>query len=170
MRYKAKNEYVFPSFYGARPKSVAKWLDISEQHAENLQNKLWSDFPEIKEWQDNILKIYEKKRYVEIPPGRRRHAPLTVNEILNTPVQGGAASIVSKVMNKIRKMGYCIIMNVHDELVICVKEKEAKFAIEEIQTIMESKQYDFMLDVPLTVDGSTGYDWFNAISNKEIFI
>ena len=168
MRYRAKNEFVFPSFYGARPKSVAKWLDISEQHAQNLQDKLWSDFPEIKEWQDNILKIYDKKRYVEIPPGRRRYAPLTINEILNTPVQGGAASIVSKVMNTLRKRGYKIILNCHDELVIPVKEREVRYAIKDIEGIMQTKQYDFMIDVPLIVEGSMGYDWYNVFLNSEI--
>lgn len=168
-RYKTKNEYVFPSFYGAKPKSVAKWLDISETHAQNLQDKLWSDFPEIKEWQNRLLKIYEKKRYVEIPPGRRRYAPLTVNEILNTPVQGGAASIVSKVMNKIRKRGYWVYLNCHDELVTCVKERQAKHSMQEIQGIMQIKQYDFMGDTPLVVEGSVGFDWYNTFPNTEIF-
>lgn len=168
-RYKAKNEFVFPSFYGAKPKSVAKWLDISETHAQNVQDKLWFDFPEIKEWQDKILKIYEKKRFIEIPPGRRRYAPLTINEILNTPVQGGAASIVSKVMNKIRKRGYWVYLNCHDELVTCVKEREAKHSMQEIQGIMQIKQYDFMGDTPLVVEGSVGFDWYNTFLNNDIF-
>ena len=169
MRYRAKNEFVFPSFYGAKPPATAKRLGISESKAEMLLEKLWFDFPEILEWQQGILKIYEKKRYVEIPPGRRRYAPLTTNEILNTPVQGGAASIVSKVMNKISRRDYWLYLNCHDELVSCVKEQEAKYAIEEIQGIMEMKQYDFMLDVPLVVEGSIGYDWYNTFSIKEVF-
>src|SRR3990167_1114408 len=169
MRYRAKNEFVFPSFYGAKPPATAKRLGISESKAEMLLEKLWFDFPEILEWQQGILKIYEKKRYVEIPPGRRRYAPLTTNEILNTPVQGGAASIVSKVMNKISRRCYWVVLNAHDELVPCVKEQEAKYAIKEIQGIMEMKQYDFMLDVPLVVEGSIGYDWYNTFLIKEVF-
>src|SRR4030065_2688270 len=160
MRYRAKNEFVFPSFYGAKQPATAKRLGISESKAKRLIEKLWSDFPEILEWQEGVLKFYEKKRFVEIPPGRRRYAPLTTNEILNTPIQGGAASIVSKMMNILSRRKYHIMMNVHDELVFCVKEKEAKYAIEEIQGIMEMKQYDFMLDVPLVVEGSIGYDWY----------
>ena len=169
MRYRAKNEFVFPSFYGSKPISTAKRLGISESKAEMLLEKLWSDFPEILEWQQGILKIYEKKRYVEIPPGRRRYAPLTTNEILNTPVQGGAASIVSKVMNKISRRGYWLYLNCHDELVFAVKEKEVKYAIEEIQGIMESKVYDFMGDTPLVVEGSIGFDWYEIFPIKEIF-
>ena len=169
MRYRAKNEFVFPSFYGAKPPATAKRLGISESKAERLLEKLWFDFPEILEWQQGILKIYEKKRYVEIPPGRRRYAPLTTNEILNTPVQGGAASIVSKVMNKISRRDYWIYLNCHDELIMCVKEQDAKDAIEEIQGIMEMKQYDFMIDVPLVVEGSIGNNWFDIFSIKEIF-
>src|SRR3989304_1406888 len=169
MRYRAKNEFVFPSFYGAKPPATAKRLGISESKAEMLLEKLWFDFPEILEWQQEILKIYEKKRYVEIPPGRRRYAPLTTNEILNTPVQGGAASIVSKVMNKISRRGYWLYLNCHDELVFAVKEKEVKYAIEEIQGIMESKVYDFMGDTPLVVEGSIGFDWYEIFPIKEIF-
>src|SRR3972149_1525304 len=165
----APDEFVFPSFYGAKPPATAKRLGISESKAERLLEKLWFDFPEILEWQQGILKIYEKKRYVEIPPGRRRYAPLTTNEILNTPVQGGAASIVSKVMNKISRRDYWIYLNCHDELIMCVKEQDAKDAIEEIQGIMEMKQYDFMIDVPLVVEGSIGNNWFDIFSIKEIF-
>ncbi len=168
MRYNAKNGFVFPTIYGSMPKSTAKRLNISESHAEFIYNKLWSDFPEIKEWQDSVLKFYDKKRYVEIPPGRRRYAPLSRNEILNTPIQGSSSSIVCKVMNILSRRKYHIMMNVHDELVFCVKEKEAKYAAEEIQSIMETKQYDFMIDVPLVVEGSIGLNWYETISIKEV--
>ncbi len=168
MRYRAKNEFVFPSFYGSKPKAIAQRLGVSESKAEQLLEKLWLDFPEILEWQQEILKIYDKKRYVEIPPGRRRYAPLTKNEILNTPIQGAAASIVCKAMNTLSRKGYKIVLNCHDELVVCAKEKEAKYIIEEMQTVMESKSYPFMLDTPLVVEGSIGYDWFNVYPIKEI--
>ncbi len=168
MRYRAKNEFVFPSFYGAKPPATAKRLAISESKAEQLLQKLWHDFPEILEWQQEILKIYDKKRFVEIPPGRRRYAPLTTNEILNTPVQGGAASIVCKAMNTLSRRSLWLYLNCHDELVACVKEKEAKYVIEEMQTVMETKQYDFLLDTPLVVEGSCGFDWYNTFPVKEI--
>ncbi len=168
MRYRAKNEFVFPSFYGAKPPATAKRLAISESKAEQLLQKLWHDFPEILEWQQEILKIYDKKRFVEIPPGRRRYAPLTTNEILNTPVQGGAASIVCKAMNTLSRRSLWLYLNCHDELVACVKEKEAKYVIEEMQTVMETKQYDFLLDTPLVVEGSCGFDWYNTFPIKDI--
>lgn len=169
MRYRAKNEFVFPSFYGAKPPATAKRLNISESKATQLLEKLWNDFPEIKTWQEELLKIYDKKRYVEIPPGRRRHAPLTVNEILNTPIQGGAASIIRKAMIELCKLGYYMILQCHDEIVICVKEKEAKNASKEIQYIMEKKFYDFMGDTPLSVEGFLGGDWYTLFPLKEIF-
>ncbi len=168
MRYRAKNEFVFPSFYGSKPKATAKRLDISESKAEQLLQKLWADFPEILEWQQGILKIYDKKRYVEIPPGRRRYAPLTTNEILNSPIQGCSASIVSKMMNILSRKGLWVMMNVHDELVFCVKEKEAKEIAKEIQFVMESKQYAFMGDTPLKVEGMIGLDWFNIVKIEEV--
>ncbi len=169
LRYRAKNEFVFPSFYGAKPPATAKRLGITELHAKQLLEKLWSDFPEILEWQQEVLKIYEKKRYVEIPPGRRRYAPLTTNKILNTPIQGASSSIVCKVMNILSRKGLWIYLNCHDELVVCVKDSDAKHIAKEMQMVMEEKQYDFMRDVPLRVEGSVGLNWYDTISLKELF-
>lgn len=168
-RYRAKNELVFPSIYGSMPKAISNRLGISESHAENLYNKLWSDFPEIREWQENVLEIYNKKRYVEIPPGRRRHAPLTRNEILNTGIQGGAASIVCKQMNMLIKRKLWVYLNCHDELIVCTKEKDAKYVAEEMEEIMRTDYFGFMIDVPLEVEGSVGLNWYETIPIKELF-
>lgn len=169
LRFNAKSSFVFPTFYGSTPKASANRLGISVEHAQGLYDKLFNEYPEIKIWQNEVLKTYNKKRYVEIQPGRRRHAPLTINKILNTPVQGASSSIVCKAMNTLVERGYWVYLNCHDELVTCVQEREAKYASEEIREVMTSKQFDFMGRVPLEVDGSIGYDWFNVFPIKEIF-
>lgn len=168
LRFNAKNSFVFPTFYGSRPKATANRLGISEDRAQTLYDKLWSDYPEIKVWQDEVLKMYDNKRYVEIPPGRRRYAPLKINQRLNTPVQGASSSIVCKAMNTLVKRGYWVYLNCHDELITCSHEKEAKFVSEEMQEIMTSKQFDFMRNVPLDVEGTIGYDWYQVVKVEEV--
>lgn len=167
-RFIAKNSFVFASFYGSKAKAIANRLGISEEFAQRLLDKLWSDFPAIKGWQDEQLKFYKKKGYIIIPPGRRRYAPLTTNQILNTPVQGGSASIVGRCTNILSKRAYRIVLNCHDELVFCVKEKDIKYADEEITEVMTAKHFDFMRDVPLEIEGTIGEDWYNTIPIKEV--
>ncbi len=167
-RFIAKNSFVFASFYGSKAKSTASRLGVTEEKAQQLLDKLWSDFPGIKSWQDELLKFYKKKRYVEIPPGRRRYAPLTTNQILNTPVQGASSSIVCKAMVALSKRGYHVVLNCHDELVFHVKEEDVKYANEEIVEAMTRQYFDFVRDVPLEVEGSIGYDWYNVFPIKEV--
>jgi len=114
LRFNAKSSFVFPTFYGSTPKSTANRLGISIEHAQQLYDKLFNEYPEIKIWQNEVLKIYNKKRYVEIPPGRRRYAPLTTNKILNTPVQG-CISGESKIY--IKDKGFIDIKD-------CIREKD----------------------------------------------
>ena len=169
LRFNAKNGFVFPTFYGSKPKATAGRLGITESHAQALYDKLWIDYPEIKVWQNEILKFYDKKRYVEIPPGRRRYAPLTINQRLNTPIQGASSSIVCKAMNTLVKRDYWVYLNCHDEIISCVPEKEAKYASEEMKEVMTSKQFDFMGRVPLEVEGTIGDNWFQTVAVNEIF-
>ncbi len=41
----------------------------------------------MKRWQEKVLKFYNENGYVESLFGRRRHAPLDYNQIINTPIQ-----------------------------------------------------------------------------------
>jgi hypothetical protein len=70
-------------------------LDIME----DLAAEFWDEFRGVKEWQQGLLQSYERKGYVETLDGRRRRGPMTLNQIINHPIQGTAFSIVCAGMN-----------------------------------------------------------------------
>jgi DNA polymerase-1 len=83
----------------------------------------------------------------------------------NTPLQGTAADIIKLAMIEVQKqiaeqkLDTKMIMQVHDELVFEVPEKEKEPAAKMIKEKMEGVT---KLAVPLTVDLSIGNNWREA--------
>ena len=84
---------------------------------------------------------------------------------MNTPIQGTAADIIKIAMNRasdaIKKAGLKsrILLQVHDELVLEVVDKE----IEQVSEILrEAMQNTAKLKVPLTIDINYGKNWAEA--------
>ena len=84
---------------------------------------------------------------------------------INAPIQGGAADIIKRAMIRLpgalRDSGLKakILLQVHDELVLDVPEKELDEAANVAKNIMESVA---QLDVPLVVDTGHGKNWDEA--------
>ena len=80
---------------------------------------------------------------------------------MNTPIQGTAADIMKIAMNKvfdgIKKLDAKIVLQVHDELILEVKEEQKEEAKEILKSSMENA---VKLDVPLKVELSEGKTWF----------
>ena len=85
---------------------------------------------------------------------------------INAPIQGSAADIIKLAMIKIhqqiknKNIKAKMLLQVHDELVFEIEEKETTNAIPQIKSVMESnhKIYrDFL--VPLVVDFGVGDNW-----------
>ena len=84
---------------------------------------------------------------------------------LNTPIQGTAADILKKAMVELyeelnkRKLKSKILLQVHDELVLNVKNDELDEVKVLVKDIMENT---FKLQVPLKVEIETGTNWYEA--------
>ena len=84
---------------------------------------------------------------------------------LNTPIQGTAADIIKlamvRVYNRIKEndLKSRLILQVHDELIVEAKEDEVDLVK---QILKEEMENAMELDVPLTVDMSTGHSWYEA--------
>jgi len=95
--------------------------------------------------------------------GMRRQA--AERAAINAPMQGTAADIIKLAMisvdNWINETGLDarLIMQVHDELVMEVNQRQIAEVSEGLKLIMESAA---KLDVPLVVDVSTGKNWDEA--------
>lgn len=181
-----KNQWVFPSFYGADLMSVAGYLGVDPNSIKHLYEEFWKVFAGVKEWQDTILDDFTKYGYIENPNGRRLYHKKSDNALINYPVQSGASDIVVTAMRKATDdiigdidfdrestfipvqgmdafrrllMGIPII-NVHDEIVSAFRKNEleehAAKYLEYMLTVDE--EFDW-ITVPLTVEIGYGDNW-----------
>jgi len=162
--------------YGISPFGLSKELGITPEEAANLIALFFANFPKVKKWIDEILNFARKNYYVKTLFGRIRNIPDInhhVKEVrsqaeriaINTPIQGTASDIIKKAMIDIyeefkrKNLDAHIILQIHDELLFEVNEKDVPIAKEIIKYKMENV---FPLKVPLKIDINFGKNWLEA--------
>ena len=165
LRQEAKNQWVFPQLFGSSVRSCADNLHLPDYAAEDLAAEFWEEFKETKRWQEKLLKSYEKNLYVETLGGHRRRGPMTKNEIINMPIQGTAAEIVTVAMSAVSELAYaegnddlCPALNVHDDLSFFCPDGDIERNMDRIATEMCKHRFDY-INVPLVVEASVGKQW-----------
>ena len=173
MRYKSK-AVNFGIIYGQSKYGLAKALDISWEEAEDFINKYFKNYPGVKKYMNEIVKLAEKQGYVESIYGRKRHleselfsSNMQLREFgkraaINHPMQGTAADLIKIAMIELNKklkennLESKMILQVHDELVLEVKKSE----FEKVKSlVLESMELGQPFEVPLLVDVSAGGSW-----------
>lgn len=164
-RDEIKNGWVFPQFFGSSVKSCAANLQVPEIVATDLGNEFWDQFRGVKKWQEKLLKGYERNLYVETLTGRRRRGPQTKNELINMPIQGTAADIVTGAMVELSE--YSVIhdqpdyqpnINIHDDLTFDLGDTTLEDRLQVIAPIMCRHRFDF-INVPIIVEVSVAPRW-----------
>lgn len=162
-RTDVKNQFTFPLFFGARLESAAGYLKIPPETLKPLYNDFWKQFEGVKKWQEKQLEFYHLNGYVECLTGRRRRGPLSVNQVLNSPVQGTAAEIIADIMCRLSETGDPLLqpeINIHDDLTyVRVPEKQVDYVAEKVIDHMLGVPFDWAKIVPLTVEMSLGPNW-----------
>ena len=162
----------FGIIYGITAFGLSQQLKIGRKEAQNYINSYLKKYGGIKEFMEGIVKKAEEEGFVETLFGRRRYVPeLKSNNYvvrqfgtrvaMNTPIQGTAADIMKIAMNKvfdgIKDLDAKVVLQVHDELILEVKEEQKEQAKQILQSSMENAA---KLDVPLKVELSEGKTWF----------
>ena len=86
---------------------------------------------------------------------------------INTPIQGSAADIVNSAMVKIAKnqklkyLGWKLIRQIHDELILEGPQKSASEALIIVKEEMENP-LSFKLRIALEVDAKIGNNWYEC--------
>jgi len=90
---------------------------------------------------------------------------------INTPIQGGAADVAMMAMikinnsEKLKRLGWILLLQIHDEVILEGPEETSKEAFDEVIKCMEApwvKGLDKTV-VPLLVDGSYEHtNWYEA--------
>jgi uracil-DNA glycosylase family 4 len=157
-----KNQWTFPLFFGAQLDSVAGYLNIPASVLRPHYRAFWQEFKGIAEWQGRQLKFYQQYGYVESLTGRRRHGPLSINQVYNSPVQATAAEIVLDAMSRLSETEDPELqpeINIHDDLTyLRVPEERADVIAEKVIDIMLAVPFDWV-NVPISVEMSCGINW-----------
>lgn len=173
LRNEAKNGWVFPLFFGSHQSSVARSMHLPDAIAEDLVAEFWDEYEGVKKWQERTIARYEKNLYVETLNGRRRRGALSKNQIINTPIQGSAADIVTAGMNAVSELSMRIErpeltprLNIHDDLTFVLNNETKKDDVLLIATEMCRPRFDWV-NVPLIIEVSEGIRWHES---KEVAV
>lgn len=167
----AKNGIVFPSFFGAQVKKVAKVLKIPEKEAANLHRDFWREFPDIKQWHERIHEHYKEHGYVTGLSGFRRRYPISPNQLINAPIQADEALIVCESMYRLSKTNddyLQAMLEIHDDLTFLVPNKKVDHLIDIITREMTRPVFDWF-NVPIVCEVKIGQNWGEMEELKEKF-
>ncbi len=158
-----KNQWTFPLFFGAKLESAAGYLSIPPNVLKPHYEEFWHQFSGVKDWQDETWKFYEQNGYVECLTGRRRRGPLSLNQVMNSPVQGTAAEIVMDAMARLSETGDRELqpeINIHDDFTYCtIPNDRLEQIAEKIIGLMLDVPFEWAHIVPISVEASVGPNW-----------
>jgi DNA polymerase-1 len=113
-----------------------------------------------------VTTLFNRRRYLpDIEHGNNRIRSEAERMAVNTPIQGTAADLIKKAMinihGRLKEEGFKskMLLQVHDELVFEVPEKELERVMPMIKEEMEGV---YALRVPLKVDINKGRNWDEA--------
>ena len=166
----------FGVVYGISAFGLSEDLTISRKEAQEYINNYFATFPKVKSFLDENVKLARKQGFVKTMFGRIRPIPEIRSSnfmqrsfgdrvAMNSPIQGTAADIMKIAMiavdEGLKKSGLeaRIVLQVHDELLVEVKEGDAQ----EVQSIVEECMKNAAkLAVTLEVSAHIGKTWLEA--------
>ena len=169
-RAKAVN---FGIVYGISGFSLSKDIGTTVAEASKYIKNYLMNYPFVDAYLENVVKEAERDGYTTTLYGRRRYIPefrdtkaqvraFGKRVAMNAPIQGSAADVMKLAMIaadrmiKEEKLDAYIVMQVHDELILEVRDDQVDKARELLKRAMEEV---CSLSVPLTVDVTSGKNW-----------
>ena len=166
----------FGLIYGMSAFGLARQLGIERAEAAAYIDRYFERYPGVRHYMDSTRAMAHEKGYVETVFGRRltlpdihaRQVPVrqaAERAAINAPMQGTAADIIKRAMLRVHQalatsnLGCHLLLQVHDELVFEVRDRDLDPARQLIRLEMEAAAE---LSVPLVVDIGSGDSWFEA--------
>jgi DNA polymerase-1 len=163
----------FGIIYGLSPFGLAQQLGIEQKEAAQFISAYFTRYRGVKEYLDNVLAETRKTGVAKTLFGRIRPIPeITSPQVqlrnfaertaLNSPLQGTAADLIKMAMINIdgrlaeEEFGAKMILQVHDELLFEVHEKESAKLQKLVKEEMEGV---YKLAVPIVVEIGVGPNW-----------
>lgn len=166
----------FGLIYGMSSFGLAQNLGIDTHTAQQYMNLYFERYPAVKAYMENTRTQAHRLGFVETYFGRRLYLPeINVSNLMrrraaeraaiNAPMQGTAADIIKLAMIKLHdciqknSLDLKMLLQVHDELVFEVAEKDLTAAAELINDCMVNIPN---LPIPLAVEVGMGANWDEA--------
>lgn len=166
----------FGVVYGISAFGLSEGLSISRKEAQEYINNYFKTYPDVKKFLDNQIMQAKQEGYVTTLFGRRRPIPelssgnfmqrqFGERVAMNSPIQGTAADIMKIAMINVsnalkeNKLDAHVVLQVHDELLVEVKENQAEAVKELVAEVMHNAA---KLKVALEVDAKIGKTWLDA--------
>ena len=166
----------FGIVYGISSFGLSQDLSINKKEAEGYIEAYFAQYPKVKEFLDTTVEDAEKDGFVKTIYGRKRPLPEITSSnfmqrsfgkrvAMNAPIQGTAADIMKLAMIQVWRdlkdagLDARILVQVHDELLLEVKESEMDKAMDILKNGMKNVA---QLSVDLEVDVHEGKDWYEA--------
>jgi len=166
----------FGLIYGMSAFGLAQNLGLERATAQAYIESYFNRYPGVKGFMDKTREMARSLGYVETVFGRRLRLPEIQSgsparrqgaerAAINAPMQGTAADLIKMAMVAVQnwleenKLASKLIMQVHDELVLEVPDKELEAVKEKVRELMQNVA---RLEVPLIVDVGVGANWDQA--------
>ena len=166
----------FGLIYGMSAFGLARQIGIERRVAQKYVDTYFARFPGVKRYMDTTRVLARERGFVETVFGRRLYLPdirsgntqlrqYSERSAINAPMQGTAADIIKRAM--ITVDAWCqredvparIIMQVHDELVLEVREDAVATVTAALHERMDRAAE---LKVPLKIEVGVGSNWDQA--------
>ena len=166
----------FGLIYGMSAFGLARQLGIERSAAQRYVDLYFQRYPGVKDYMDQTRELAREQGYVETVFGRRLYLPdirsrnnqirqYAERSAINAPMQGTAADIIKRAMIAVHRWldglrgSARLVMQVHDELVLEVREDDVA-SIE--KGLSERMAGAAELAVPLKVGLGHGVNWDEA--------
>ena len=166
----------FGIVYGISDFGLAEQLGTTRKKAKEYIEQYLEKYSGIDKFMKDVVEEAKEKGYVETLFNRRRYIPelksnnymvrqFGARAAMNTPIQGTAADIMKIAMVNLNKnleesnIDAKIILQVHDELILEVDDKDKEQAKELLKSCMEGA---VKLTVPLEVEVSEANNWYDC--------
>jgi DNA polymerase-1 len=166
----------FGLIYGMSAFGLARQLGIDRGAAQRYVDLYFERYPGVKRYMDETRAMAREQGFVETVFGRRLYLPeirsrnaqmrqYAERSAINAPMQGTAADIIKRAMIDVHawltqsSVGARLVMQVHDELILEVRED----AVHAVRSGLESRMTGAAeLRVPLKVEAGVGANWDEA--------
>ncbi len=170
----------FGIIYGISPFGLAQQLGIPQGEAKAYIEAYFARYPGIRDYMDRMKKRAREMGYVTTLFGRRCHLPgikdinparrsFMERAAINAPLQGTAADIIKRAMIRIpgalaaKMLKARMLLQVHDELLFEVPEKELEATSSVVKKVMEGAPLPALeLSVPLVAETGAADNWAEA--------